>query len=191
MFNNDLLLNFRCIQNMLRSIHSEGLHNHQECKNYIGKMFRVKFYECPEWWSDGQIADFILQRCILIHLNNAKDKFNLLVFMTKKLFSFSQDKCKVEGADAVMMQELLLGKNMITLVSVMRGHSRFKKLQLANISDTDGFTLKTSSQISIRVTRIFINVNFGWCRGDLINLYRFRIDLISLRYCYRLLQKYK
>lgn len=94
---------------MLRSIHSEGLHNHHECKAYMGKMFRVKFYECPEWWTDSQICDFILERCILIHLNSAKDKFNLLVFMTKKLFSFAQDKCKVEGADAVMMQELLLG----------------------------------------------------------------------------------
>ncbi|KRT81950.1 hypothetical protein AMK59_5804, partial [Oryctes borbonicus] len=97
-----------CIQNMLRSIHSEGLHTHQECKNYIGKMFRVKFYECPGWWTDDQVTNFIMQKCILIYLTTAKDKFNMLVFMTKKLFSFSQDGCKLEGADAVMMQELLL-----------------------------------------------------------------------------------
>ncbi|CAG9773900.1 unnamed protein product [Ceutorhynchus assimilis] len=98
-----------CCQNMLRSIHLENLHTHNDCKSYLGKMFRVKLYECPEWYSDTEIADFILKKCILIHLKTNQDKFNLLMFMTKKLFSFAQDKCKIEGADAVMMQEVLQG----------------------------------------------------------------------------------
>lgn len=37
------------------------------------------------------------------------DKFNLLCFMTKKLFALADNKCALEGADAVMMQECLLG----------------------------------------------------------------------------------
>ncbi|CAG9865194.1 unnamed protein product [Phyllotreta striolata] len=98
-----------CVQNMLRSVHVSGLHTSEDCKNYLGRMFRVKFYECPEWYTDAEIADFILKKCVLIHLNDNEDKFNMLVFMTQKLFSFSQDKCKVEGTDAVMMQEILLG----------------------------------------------------------------------------------
>lgn len=103
---------------MLRSSHSEGLHTHQHCKDFIGKMFRVKFYECPTWWTDSEVADFILDKTVLIHLTSPRDKFNMLVFMTKKLFSFAQDKCKVEGADAVMMQELLLGKTNIKVFIV-------------------------------------------------------------------------
>lgn len=94
---------------MLLALHQDNLHSHEECKAYIGKMFRVKFLECPEWYTDTEITDFILKRCILIHLDKMEDKFNLLVFMTQKLFVFAQDKCKIEGADAVMMQELLLG----------------------------------------------------------------------------------
>ncbi|CAH0563356.1 unnamed protein product [Brassicogethes aeneus] len=97
------------VQNMLRGLHVENLHTHEECKAYLGKMFRIKFYECPEWWTDIEIGEFILNKCILIHLNSGEDKFNMLVFMTQKLFAFAQDKCKLEGADAVMMQELLLG----------------------------------------------------------------------------------
>ncbi|KAL1488883.1 hypothetical protein ABEB36_014676 [Hypothenemus hampei] len=96
-------------QNMLRSIHLENLHTHEDCKAYLGRMFRVKLYECPEWCSDIQAADLLLEKCILIHLKGNEDKFNLLVFMTKKLFNFAQDKCQVEGADAVMMQEVLQG----------------------------------------------------------------------------------
>ncbi|KAJ8978610.1 hypothetical protein NQ317_010068 [Molorchus minor] len=99
-----------CIQNMLQAVHLEKLHMHEQCKAYLGKTFRVKFIECPEWYTDIQIADFILKKCILIHLDDNEDKFNMLVFMTQKLFTFAQNKCKLEGADAVMMQELLLGK---------------------------------------------------------------------------------
>lgn len=98
-----------CIQNMLRAIHLENLHTTEECKIYLGKMFRVRVYECPEWATDVEVAEFILKKYFLIHLNNNEDKFNLLVFMTQKLFVFAQDKCKIEGVDAVMMQELLLG----------------------------------------------------------------------------------
>lgn len=94
---------------MLRNLHVENLHTHEECKAYLGKMFRIKFYECPEWNTDIEIADFIIKKCILIHLDKPEDKFNMLVFMCQKLFVFAQDKCKPEGADAVMMQELLLG----------------------------------------------------------------------------------
>lgn len=94
---------------MLRSIHLENLHTHNDCLSYIGKMFRIKLYECPEWYTDQEAGQFLLKKCVLIHLNSNEDKFNLLVFMTKKLFSFAQDKCKIEGADAVMMQEVLQG----------------------------------------------------------------------------------
>ena len=51
----------------------------------------------------------IFRHCIIIHLNNPLDKFYLLAFMTKKLFALVNNKCAIEGADAVMMQECLLG----------------------------------------------------------------------------------
>ncbi|CAH1963354.1 unnamed protein product [Acanthoscelides obtectus] len=98
-----------CVQRMLRELHVENLHRTEECRTYLGRMFRVKFNECPAWSSDAEVTDFILRKCVLIHLDSFEDKFSALVFMTQKLFAFAQDKCKVEGADSVMMQEVLLG----------------------------------------------------------------------------------
>ncbi|KAK2584036.1 hypothetical protein KPH14_006488 [Odynerus spinipes] len=98
-----------CILNMLRAVHEEGLHTHEQCKAYIGKMFRIKFFELPSDASDSEICDFIIKRCITIHLDDPLDKFYLLVFMTKKIFAVANNKCAVEGADSVMMQECLLG----------------------------------------------------------------------------------
>nr|XP_049705176.1 DNA-directed RNA polymerase I subunit RPA2 [Helicoverpa armigera] len=98
-----------CIQNMLRELHEEGLHSSHECLSYLGRMFRPKLYDLPPWASDLDAAHFLINRCVLIHLKEHKDKFNALVFMAQKLYDLVQNKCKVEGADAVMVQELLVG----------------------------------------------------------------------------------
>lgn len=45
----------------------------------------------------------------MIHLQADFDKFKLLVFMSQKLFGVAQNKYLIEGADAIMMQELMLG----------------------------------------------------------------------------------
>ncbi|XP_058802339.1 DNA-directed RNA polymerase I subunit RPA2 [Phymastichus coffea] len=98
-----------CIINMMRTVHEKDLHTHEQCKAYIGKMFRVKLHELPLNASDSDVCEFIIKHCVVIHLDDPVDKFHLLCFMTKKLFSLASNKCIVEGADAVMMQECLLG----------------------------------------------------------------------------------
>lgn len=97
------------IANMMRAVKEDGLITHDQCKAHIGKLCRVKFYEVPADAKDSEICDFIIKYCIGIHLDDPADKFQLLVHMTKKLFAASQEKCVIEGVDAVMMQECLLG----------------------------------------------------------------------------------
>ncbi|KAF7997189.1 hypothetical protein HCN44_005466 [Aphidius gifuensis] len=98
-----------CVANMLREIHDEGLHTHERIKRYIGKIFRIKLPELSEDSTDIEVCNFILKYCIAIHLDDPQDKFNLFVYMTKKLFTLINEKCIVEGTDSVMMQECLLG----------------------------------------------------------------------------------
>lgn len=129
-----------CVLNMLRAIHQLDLHSHEQCKAYMGRVFRVKIYELFDDASDSEVCDFILKwvewliilllfrfkrskfykinillsfffarYCVAIHLDSNAEKYDLLVYMTKKLFAFANNKCAYEGADAVMMQECLLG----------------------------------------------------------------------------------
>ncbi|XP_052744867.1 DNA-directed RNA polymerase I subunit RPA2 [Bicyclus anynana] len=98
-----------CIQNMLRELHAEGLHTSAECRAYLGRMFRPRLTELPPWATDLQAADFLLKRCVLFHLQEYTDKLYMLVYMTHKLYDLVQNKCKVESADAVMVQELQVG----------------------------------------------------------------------------------
>ena len=112
-----------CILNMLRAIHEQDLHSHEQCKAYIGRMFRIKFFEVPHDATDIDICDFIVKHCIAIHLDKPLDKFHLLVFMMKKLFALAQNKCAIEGADAVMMQECLLGGHLYLQVLKEKLHA--------------------------------------------------------------------
>ncbi|CAH2059095.1 unnamed protein product, partial [Iphiclides podalirius] len=98
-----------CIQNMLRELHEEGLHTSEECRSYLGRMFRPKLTELAPWATESDAADFLLRRCVMIHLDGYRDKFHSLVYMAQKLFDVVQNRCKVEGADAVMVQELQVG----------------------------------------------------------------------------------
>ena len=99
-----------CIQNMLCELHEESLHTNLDCQNYLGQLFRQRYKQnLPQWCSNEDVTNFIMQNNVLIHLKKNVDKFNLIVFMVKKLFQVVQDKSKLEGADVVMMQELLLG----------------------------------------------------------------------------------
>lgn len=98
-----------CVQQMQREVHEEHIHTQEQCKDYLGNIFRAKFYELPEWAPNAEVCDLLLDDCVLIHLKAHADKFNLLVFMVQKLFQTVQGKHKIEGADGVMMQEILLG----------------------------------------------------------------------------------
>ena len=50
-----------CVLNMLRAIHEEDLHSHEQCKAYIGKMFRIKFFELSPNATDNEVCDFIIK----------------------------------------------------------------------------------------------------------------------------------
>lgn len=98
-----------CLQNMLVELHKEDIHTHLDCKNYLGQIFRSRYQKLPPWCNNEQVCDHILEHSILIHLDRPVDKYNLVVFMMKKLFQIVQGRNKPESADSVMMQELLLG----------------------------------------------------------------------------------
>ncbi len=99
-----------CLRNMLQEPQEDGLFTSDQIREYIGHSFREKLrYIVPEWYSNKDVCDYLMRKSVAIHLAENEDKFNLIVFMIKKLFALVQDKCVVEGVDSVMMQEVVLG----------------------------------------------------------------------------------
>ncbi|CAH1407605.1 unnamed protein product [Nezara viridula] len=105
-----------CIQNMLRLLHTEGIHSSADARKLVGRTFKVKFYDMPPHFTDEDYCDYIIKNCVCIHLDSYIDKYNCLTMMAQKLFCMVAGKASIEGVDGVMMQELLLGGHLYMLV---------------------------------------------------------------------------
>jgi DNA-directed RNA polymerase I subunit RPA2 len=87
-----------CLKNMLGEPQEEGLYAPEQMREYIGRSFRDRVkYVVPEWYDNQDICNYLVRKSILVHLEDNEDKFNLVVFMVKKLFQLVQDKCVAEG----------------------------------------------------------------------------------------------
>merc|ERR1719153_470003 len=98
------------IVNMLRELQEEGLYNQDQCQEFLGRSFRPKVGPLvPAWYTDREICQYLIRNCVAIHLDDDESKFDIICVMIKKLFSLVQDKCVVEGADSLMMHEIVVG----------------------------------------------------------------------------------
>ncbi|KAM4771715.1 DNA-directed RNA polymerase I subunit RPA2 isoform 1-T1 [Rhinophrynus dorsalis] len=95
-----------CVTQMLRVVMVEGCCNQKQVLKYLGERFRVKFY-LPDWYTDEQAAEFLISRCICIHLKSNVEKFYMLCMMTRKLFTFAKEECMEENPDSLMNQEVV------------------------------------------------------------------------------------
>ena len=57
-----------------------------------------------------------LREHVAVHLSKNADKFNLLVFMVRKLYALAAGRCSAESADSPMNQEILLGGHLYLMI---------------------------------------------------------------------------
>uniref|UniRef100_T1J3J6 DNA-directed RNA polymerase subunit beta n=1 Tax=Strigamia maritima TaxID=126957 RepID=T1J3J6_STRMM len=103
------------IKSMLRAIQGENILNQNDACNYMGEKFRIKL-NLPEWYTNSEVMEFLLREAVCIHLDTNKAKYDLLIFMTRKLFTLVQRECMEESADNPINQELLQGGCLYLLV---------------------------------------------------------------------------
>jgi DNA-directed RNA polymerase I subunit RPA2 len=103
------------MEGMLTNLLLEGLTDQKTILKYIGERFRLKA-ELPESVTDEDVAKHILKELVCVHLSKNIDKFNLLVFMIRKLFALVSRKCGPDSADSPMNQEVLLGGHLYLMV---------------------------------------------------------------------------
>lgn len=66
------------VELLLRSQKVWGLHTGRQCLDYLGGKFRVVL-GCPEDWEDEDVGVFLLERVVLVHLPEPRDKFRMLL----------------------------------------------------------------------------------------------------------------
>ena len=86
------------------------LFSRTRCLKYLGHSFRPVLQGGD---SDLKIGEELLYRFILVHIDGrdpttCRKKFDLLIFMARKLYDLVASKCCVDNSDAAQNQELLL-----------------------------------------------------------------------------------
>ena len=120
----------------------------------------------PEWYSNMDICKFLMRKSVMVHLDDNEDKFNLIVFMIKKLFLLVQDKCVPEGVDCLMMHEIVLGGHLYlqllkekleTWLQTLKGCILKKAKVLGGKFDLTPQTMQGCLQGTLTLERMFEN----------------------------------
>lgn len=119
----------------------------------------------------------ISRHCLAIHLDDPAEKFYLLCFMTKKLFALADNKCAVEGADAVMMQECMLGGHLYLQVVKEKLYSWLMALRASILKRAkhvgNNFSLNVRKYFDTMITLLnYKNKFLKYCNNTLTILYK-------------------
>ncbi|GME80071.1 unnamed protein product [Ambrosiozyma monospora] len=96
------------IELMLRTFKKYKLNSQQETLAYLGDKFRIVFGAAMDK-SDIEVGKEVLKKIVLVHLPDNADKFRMLLFMIRKLYTLVAGDCCPDNPDATQHQEILLG----------------------------------------------------------------------------------
>nr|XP_028963223.1 DNA-directed RNA polymerase I subunit 2 [Malus domestica] len=101
-------------QIILDEVRDLKLFTRHECLEHIGEHFRPLMGGL-ENERPSVVGDAVIMNYILVHLNKAHDKFNLLIFMVQKLFSLVDQTSVLDNPDSLQNHEVLLPGHLITI----------------------------------------------------------------------------
>ncbi|EGV64922.1 DNA-directed RNA polymerase I subunit rpa2 [Yamadazyma tenuis] len=140
---------------------SYNLYSNQETLAYLGDKFRVVFDGTPDM-SDIEVGKLVLKRIVLVHLDSNQDKFRMLLFMIRKLYSLVAGDCCPDNPDATQHQEVLLGGFLYGMIVKEKIEEYLNNFKLQVSSDLNR-GLKVNFHERKYISRVFqrINENIG------------------------------
>lgn len=102
------------VELLLRTYKAYGLNGRAKTRAYLGDKFKPVL-GVPEDMPDEDAGSDFLRKVVLVHLGSVdvtesqnRDKYRMLLFMIRKLYSLVNGECAVDNPDAVSSQEILL-----------------------------------------------------------------------------------
>lgn len=92
-----------------------GLITKDETLSYLGEKFGILF-DSNIHEDNKDIGNAFLKKVVLVHLDNNRDKFNLLLFMIRKLYILVSGDCAPDNPDSIQFQEILLGGHLYGMI---------------------------------------------------------------------------
>ncbi|EPQ58941.1 beta and beta-prime subunits of DNA dependent RNA-polymerase [Gloeophyllum trabeum ATCC 11539] len=95
------------VELLLRSFKMYSLYTGDQCLEYLGDKFRVVL-ALPEDWDNLAVGAWLIQKVVLVHIQEAREKYRMLLFMLRKLYSLVSKSCSPDNPDSPQHQEVLL-----------------------------------------------------------------------------------
>ncbi|TCD63877.1 hypothetical protein EIP91_004817 [Steccherinum ochraceum] len=95
------------VELLLRSFKTYSLYTGDQCLEYLGDRFRVVL-GLPDDWSNKALGTWVINKMVLVHLGDPREKFRMLIFMLRKLFAVVSRSCASDNPDSPQHQEVLL-----------------------------------------------------------------------------------
>lgn len=135
------------------------LKNRRQILQYLGDKFRVVFQASPDK-SDYEVGQEVLDRIVLVHLNGEsnKDKFFMMLFMIRKLYSLVAGECCPDNPDATQHQEVLLGGFLYGMIIKEKIEEYLQNI-VAQIRTDINRGLSTNFKDRKYVSRVLMRVN--------------------------------
>lgn len=125
------------IEPLLRTYKSYQLHGKGKTRAYLGAKFKPVL-GVPDDISDQEAGSEFLRKVVLVHLGNVEvsesqnhDKFRMLLFMIRKLYSLVAGDCAVDNPDAISNQEILLPGFLYGMIIKEKLDDWLRSIQLA------------------------------------------------------------
>ncbi|KAG7660630.1 RPA135 [[Candida] subhashii] len=142
---------------LLRTYKTYNLYSKQETLAYLGDKFRVVFGSSRDV-SDIEVGKEVLRRIVLVHLSQPIDKFRMLLFMIRKLYSLVAGDCCPDNPDATQHQEVLLGGFLYGMIIKEKIEEYLQNIKLQIQSDINrGIAINFNDRKYM--SRVFMRIN--------------------------------
>ncbi|KAI8819166.1 uncharacterized protein EV422DRAFT_588918 [Fimicolochytrium jonesii] len=95
------------VELLLRSFRRYAVHTKKQCTAYLGAKFAVMM-DSPDDMYEEEVGEEFLRRVVLVHLDDPREKFDMLIFMMQKLYALVAGDCAGDNPDSPQHQEILL-----------------------------------------------------------------------------------
>ncbi|PCH40776.1 beta and beta-prime subunits of DNA dependent RNA-polymerase [Wolfiporia cocos MD-104 SS10] len=118
------------VELLLRSFKMYHLLTGEQCLEFLGDKFRVVL-NMPEDWTNKAVGIWLVQKVVLVHLESPRDKYRMLLFMLRKLYSVVSKSCCVDNPDSPQHQEVLLPGTLYGMIIKERLEESLNSLAMA------------------------------------------------------------
>ncbi|KZT62758.1 DNA-directed RNA polymerase I polypeptide 2 [Calocera cornea HHB12733] len=122
------------VELLLRSFKNYTLPTARACLDYLGDKFRVVL-NLPDDWENEQVGSWLINKVILVHLSEPRDKFRMLLFMLRKLYSLVSGASCADNPDSPQNQEILLPGSLYAMAIKERLEDSLNQLRTLLLQD--------------------------------------------------------